>query len=173
MTARPRLILLSGLPGTGKTTLSTGLAAATGAVPLRVDTIETALARTGAMRLTEGYEVSFDLARDYLGLGRDVIADMVNNGAWERQRWDRVAAETGAVLIPVEVICSDRTAHRHRIAARRSQSPEAGHPDWAAVCARGFQPWDRCRVLIDTAKAAPAQALATLIAALTRWPDAG
>ncbi|NBC95586.1 MAG: AAA family ATPase, partial [Deinococcus-Thermus bacterium] len=39
--ATPRLIVLGGLPGTGKTTLARAAAAALGAVPLRIDTIET------------------------------------------------------------------------------------------------------------------------------------
>jgi predicted kinase len=46
MTDRPVLIALSGLPGTGKTTIARGVSARLGAVLLRIDWIETALARS-------------------------------------------------------------------------------------------------------------------------------
>lgn len=41
------LIVMGGLPGTGKTTLARLLAARIGAVHLRVDTIEQAIVRSG------------------------------------------------------------------------------------------------------------------------------
>ena len=43
------LIVFSGLPGTGKTTLAKDLAATTGAVYLRIDTIEQAIRNSGAL----------------------------------------------------------------------------------------------------------------------------
>ncbi|YAF61144.1 hypothetical protein DOCECA_13255 [Pseudomonas sp. E102] len=43
------LIVFSGLPGTGKTTIAHDLAATTGAVYLRIDTIERAVRNSGAL----------------------------------------------------------------------------------------------------------------------------
>ncbi len=43
------LIVFSGLPGTGKTTIANDLAATTGAVYLRIDTIEQAIRNSGAL----------------------------------------------------------------------------------------------------------------------------
>lgn len=43
------LIVFSGLPGTGKTTIARDLAATTGAVYLRIDTIERAVRNSGAL----------------------------------------------------------------------------------------------------------------------------
>ena len=152
----PRLIVFSGLPGVGKTTLARGLARATGAVPIRVDTIEAVLKRRGPLSGPEGYEIAFDLARDYLSLGFDVIADMVNNSQWERVRWRQVAEDGGANMIALEIRCTDQTEHRRRIEAR------PGPPDWAAVLARPFEPWDAGHLVLDTAGQARSQSLDTL-----------
>lgn len=43
------LIVFSGLPGTGKTTIAKGLAAKIGALYLRIDTIEQAIRNSGAL----------------------------------------------------------------------------------------------------------------------------
>ncbi len=44
------LIVFSGLPGTGKTTIANDLAATTGAVYLRIDTIEQAIRNSVLLR---------------------------------------------------------------------------------------------------------------------------
>lgn len=72
------LIVLAGLPGSGKTTLARALASRIGAVHLRIDTIEQALRRAGIAPEEEGYAVAMALAHDQLVLGQRVIADAVN-----------------------------------------------------------------------------------------------
>ena len=74
------LIVFSGLPGTGKSTLAKDLAATTGAVYLRIDTIEQAIRNSGALAQDvgrSGYVVANELALSNLLLGRTVIADCV------------------------------------------------------------------------------------------------
>lgn len=74
-------IIFAGLPGTGKSTIAHALAKELGAVYLRIDTIEQAIRcaenhdkETGPA----GYFVAYELARDNLKLGLNVIADSVN-----------------------------------------------------------------------------------------------
>jgi len=71
------LIVIGGLPGTGKTSLARGLARALDAVHLRIDTIEQAL-RSASMDSdalsTAGYVVAYGVAGDNLALGRTVVA---------------------------------------------------------------------------------------------------
>ncbi|MES1169469.1 MAG: AAA family ATPase, partial [Leifsonia sp.] len=73
---------LTGLPGSGKTTVARELAARLGAVHVRVDVIETALETSGAVSLGDhpelGYRVAYALAGDHLRSGVSVVADTVN-----------------------------------------------------------------------------------------------
>ncbi len=59
------LIVFSGLPGTGKTTIASDLAARTSAVYLRIDTIEQTIRDSGALAQDvgrSGYTVANELA---------------------------------------------------------------------------------------------------------------
>ena len=93
------LIVIGGLPGTGKTSLARGLARALDAVHLRIDTIEQALrsATMGSDALgTAGYVVGYGVAADNLRLGRTVVADAVNPLTSTRAAWrDSRAAHGG------------------------------------------------------------------------------
>src|SRR5215472_7650985 len=93
------LIVLSGLPGTGKSTIARTIAGASGATYVRIDTIEQALRSSGAVSGEmgpHGYVVAYAVAEDNLRLGRDVIADSVNPIAVTREAWRQVASRAGA-----------------------------------------------------------------------------
>ena len=124
------LIVFSGLPGTGKTTIARGLAAKVGAVYLRIDTIEQAIRNTGVLRNDvgrSGYFVANELALSNLGLGLTVIVDCVNPVVESREAWREVASRAGVPLTDIQVICSDqdglpvRCAHRNVICPAGTQ----------------------------------------------------
>ena len=58
------LIVLSGLPGVGKTTIARELACSLAAVYVRIDSIEQALRQAGLAVEAEGYAVAHAVAAD-------------------------------------------------------------------------------------------------------------
>ena len=161
------LIILSGLSGTGKTTIARELARAIGAVHLRIDSIEQALRNAGVHVEEEGYRVAHAVAADNLRLGRTVIADCVNPWPLTRDAWQRVATDAGASFVNVEVTCSDRDLHRTRVESRVADI--SGHvvPTWQDVVDRDYRPWDRERLVIDTATCDVGECVRRISAAIT------
>ena len=105
----PRLVVFAGLPGSGKSTLARELARQLGAVWLRIDTIETAIADADTPITDEGYRAAYALAEDNLRLGLHVVGDSVNPWMETRDAWRDVGLRAGAEVIEVEVICSVRS----------------------------------------------------------------
>ena len=163
------LIVIGGLPGTGKTSLARGLARALDAVHLRIDTIEQALrsATMGSDALgTAGYVVGYGVAADNLRLGRTVVADAVNPLTSTRAAWREVARRTAVALVEVEVVCSDAAEHRRRVESRSADMPGLELPTWDEVQARTYERWDGAHLVIDTARQSVAQGVTELYAML-------
>jgi predicted kinase len=149
------LIVIGGLPGTGKTALAQGLARALDAVHLRIDTIEQALRNAtidGEALGAAGYVVGYGVAADNLALGRTVVADGVNPLTNTRAAWRTVARRAAVAVFEVEVICSDATEHRRRVESRVSDIPGLKLPTWDEVQAWAYEPWDGEHLVIDTAR---------------------
>jgi predicted kinase len=118
------LIIFGGLPGTGKTTLARALALQLGAVYLRIDTIEVAIAQTEDVSIGEaGYRVGYAVAEDNLRLGLTVVADSVNPLRISRDAWRNAARRAGVTFVEVLVVCSDPVEHRRRIEMRKTGNP--------------------------------------------------
>jgi predicted kinase len=161
------LIVLSGLPGVGKTTIARALAAALHAVHVRIDSIEHALRSAGWNVDSEGYRVAYAIAEDNLRLGRTVVADCVNPWPATRREWSLVADRAAVRALPVEVLCSDVDEHRRRVEARVADI--AGHrlPTWADVIERDYRPWDVDRLVVDTARLNVQQSVQTILSAIS------
>lgn len=163
------LIVLGGLPGTGKTAIARELARATGAVHIRIDSIEQAILQSRlAPESAEdaGYRVGYALAEDNLHLGRIVIADAVNPLAITRDSWLRVANRAQVMAVEVEVECSDQIEHRRRVEERFGDLPGLPALTWQDVLTRDYQPWQREHLVIDTAGRSVEQCVTLLRAAL-------
>ncbi len=149
------LIVFGGLPGTGKTTIARELARQLGAVHLRIDSIEQALRdyRAGRHSLDDaGYRVAYMVAADNLAVGRMVIADSVNPLPVTRDAWVAVAKRTRTRVVEVEVICSDPDEHRRRAEDRVTDIPGLTLPTWQEIVSRGYHPWDRKHLVVDSAR---------------------
>ncbi|MFJ3804624.1 AAA family ATPase [Streptomyces sp. NPDC090088] len=160
------LIVIGGLPGTGKTTLARLLAARIDAVHLRVDTIEQAIVRSGLARHPVGpvgYVIGYALAQEHLQQGLTVIAESVNPLAVTRDSWHNVGTKAVVPVVEVEVICSDPDEHRDRLTTRSIDIPDLPPPDWQQVLDRDYEPWAREHLVIDTAGQEPHQSLALLL----------
>src|SRR5215216_6102296 len=109
------LIVLGGLPATGKTTIARELARLIDAVHVRIDSIEQAIteSRISPVSIEDaGYRVAHAIAEDNLRLGRIVIADCVNPWPLTRNEWRAVAERAGSAAADVEIICRDADEHR-------------------------------------------------------------
>lgn len=162
------LIVFGGLPGVGKTTIAREVARAIGAVHLRIDTIEYAIRQSSLPKGPiddAGYSVAYAVAEDNLRLGRMVIGDSVNPLPVTREAWRSVASRAGVTLVEIEITCSDPREHQRRVETRGTDFP-GWTLQWREVVERDYHPWDRDRVLIDTAGASVADSVSRAVAAI-------
>jgi predicted kinase len=151
------LIVLSGLPATGKTALAAAVARELGAVLLSVDPVDAALAAAGirdtGVAGLASYAVVGALAEQNLGLGATVVADAVNAVGEAKTFWIELARRRGARLLAIETILSDGDLHRERLAGRVRDLgiPE---PTWEAVVLRRDEwvAWPFAPLVVDSAE---------------------
>jgi aminoglycoside phosphotransferase family enzyme/predicted kinase len=175
--ARPVLLLVGGLPGTGKSTLAAA-AAAEGWEVLRTDQVRRDLPeRSGEDRyappaIADAYREMLERARRVLAGGSSAVLDATWAAAEERARAARLAAEAGASLVEVRCTCDDDVAAA-RIEERRRRATDASEATVAvrrAMEAR-FDPWPAAAV-VDTSRESP-EALAGQVRAVVEARAAG
>jgi hypothetical protein len=129
------------------------LAQRTGAVWLRVDTLEAAMLQAG---LPLSYETGLaayvgvrDQAREQLNVGRWVIIDAVNGVEDARSMWRDLSEELSVDRWVVELVCTNPSEHRTRVESRRPQTPPLPKPTWEEVRLREYVAWREPVLTLD------------------------
>ena len=165
---RATLYIFSGLPGSGKTALSRLLARRVGAAHLRIDTIEQALRDLCSVDVrAEGYRLAYRIASDILDAGVSVVADSCNPIELTRREWERVALDSGARYVNIEVVCTDRQEHRDRVEGRTSTILGMKLPTWHEVEDREYHEWTVERIVVDTSRRTAGECIEELLPRLS------
>jgi predicted kinase len=164
-----RLIVFSGLPGAGKSTLAEAAGRALGVPVFAVDWLLGSLTPFGGYHLeglfAMGGELLTTLAYRQLALGQSAILDFPAEDLATRTRWRSLADAAGAEFRVVVCVCSDRELHRARLEGRQRGIPgwhDAGN--WANVERRlaEFPPWTGEVLAIDAVRPLPVNLAAVL-----------
>ena len=62
-----------------------------------------------------------------------------------------MAVTTSSEILEIEVVCSDIMEHRRRVETRSVDVPGLVLPSWQDVIERDYEPWNRSRIVLDTA----------------------
>src|SRR6266550_1547389 len=151
------LVVFSGLPGTGKSTLAEAAGRTLGWPVFAKDRLEAALWRSGIARDAghgsgwAGYELLTTLAEQQLRLGQAAILDCVAGRDAIRRQWRELAARSGAKFRVVECISSDEALHQARLTGRQRGIPGWYELDWAEVerIRAEYEPWSDEHLTVD------------------------
>jgi predicted kinase len=157
----PRVVVFSGVPGTGKSTLADEIARDLGAPVVSWDWLVAAL--TG---FPEVQSVLDGMERDrYRDLGYSLMSQMVEKQLRNRQSvvldcvvraraldlWSEIAARHDAPVHVIECTCSDVEVHRSRVVGRDRTIPGWNELDWRFVEAsrRSYEPLPGDKLVLD------------------------
>lgn len=155
------LIVMTGLPGSGKSTIAEAVGRTLGIPVFAKDWLEATLIRShlcpppDTPEKTVGY-VAYDLlttlAERQLQLGQSAILDSVASIQVVRDEWRTLTYRYGTGWRVVECICPDEALHRARLAHRQRAIPGWHELEWGEVeRVRGYYaPWTEPHLIVDT-----------------------
>jgi len=137
------LLVFTGLPGCGKTTLARQIACTIGIPIFSKDRVQSALVQQNLAprATTDGYLLILNLAEEQLSLGVSCILDAVFPLAGFRQSLEEIATRHGAKLRVVRCLCSDEAIWRQRMQGRTQY-----HDYWTPV---GWEEVERLKAIYE------------------------
>lgn len=154
-----QLIIFSGLPGTGKSSVAEAVARELHIPVFAKDWLEGSLLQAGMKFSADsspslgyfGYELLTTLALQQLRLSQSVILDSVASTATIRDTWRALAAEYSARCRVIECICSDESIHRARLVTRERGIPGWHELTWGEIerVKSYYAAWDEERLVLD------------------------
>lgn len=153
---KSKVIVISGLPGSGKSTTAEALAEKLSIPLFPVDPIESSIIKSGIKRSFEtglaAYVVAEALAGEQLKRGLSVIIDTVSPVQEARDMWHNLVRKHNATLIIIECVV-ERELHKQRIESRIRNMHGIPEVTWEDVENRrkNYVPWKEERLVLDTA----------------------
>lgn len=153
-----KLIVFSGLPGTGKSALAEAVGRELSIPVFAKDWLEATLLSSELQPINPekplgsvGYQLLTILAERQLMLGQSVILDSVASTESIRTTWRELVTRCTAGWAVIECICSDAAIHRSRLENRQRNIPGWHELDWAEVArvATYYAPWQDGRLVLD------------------------
>lgn len=154
-----QLIVMTGLPSTGKSSIAKAIGQELGMPVFAKDWLEAALRRCGfaqepgtAQRLGyAAYELISALAEQQLRLGQSAVLDSVASTGSIRSAWRGLAATYSAGWYVIECVCTDPTLHRKRLLSRNRRIPDWPELEWSEVerVQSDYAPWQEEHLILD------------------------
>ena len=153
-----KLIVFSGLPGTGKSTLSEAIGRELGIPVFAKDWLEATLIRSELQPTNAekslgfaGYELLTILATRQMILGQSVILDSVAASKTIRSTWRQLSDQYNADWRVIECVCSEESLHRSRLNDRKRHIPGWHELEWSEVerVKQYYFPWEGERLVLD------------------------
>ncbi len=154
----PKLIVLSGLPGSGKSTAARTISSQSNIPVFAKDELEATLIRSELVVYQNnrlgyaGYDLLTECARIQLKAKKSVALDSVCGRNRIRDMWRSLAMEHGARFVVIECICSNETLHRTRLESRQRLIPGWPELEWSEVLRvkATYDEWREERLIIDS-----------------------
>ncbi len=157
-----KMIVFSGLPGTGKSMLAEAMGRDLGIPVFAKDWLEATLLRNGLDPVVKsnppksvGYELLNVLAERQLMLRQSVILDSVAGSQSIRSTWLRLSEQYEAEWRVIECVCSEESVHRARLEDRRRHIPGWHELEWSEVerVKQYYSPWEGEHLVLDMVQA--------------------
>jgi predicted kinase len=143
VSSSPLVVVFTGVPGCGKTTLADEIARDLGAPSVQWDWLAAGLTPFPELQsVLDGmereryrdviYSLMHQLVEKQLRNGQPVVLDCVVRER-ARARWAELAAQYAAPVHVIECICSDVDVHKSRIVGRRRDIPNWNELQWEWV----------------------------------------
>ena len=153
-----KLIVFSGLPGTGKSTMAEDVGRDLGIPVFAKDWLEATLMRSELEATNEqkslgfaGYELLTILAERQLMLRQSVILDSVAASPTIRNTWRKLSDQYDADWRVIECYCSDEVLHQGRLKDRKRNIPGWHELEWSEVerVKQYYSRWEEERLMLD------------------------